>query len=236
VDLNAYRQDFSCLRERVCFCPICSKEGSVKLWNNGSYERSVRCGAETVSLRIFRKLCPNCRVSFSLHPGSILKRQSYSLAFVAAWLWTFLTKGTAFRERSFLEAQGVKLPDPDPKMSWSDSLDYLGQRTRPGYQLLRYWSVLFCSRADALWSELAEAFTVAQCSRSLGDGWPGAERTKCFQLAWLHWEALYRSRSAEPEIDTQEAFQKLLIFLSKAQSHKMRRAAGGRYPYDVIIR
>jgi hypothetical protein len=239
VDLNAYRQNSSFLREQVVFCQLCANGlRRVKLWKNGSYPKHVPCGkpGETIRMRIFRKLCPECRTSFSLHPEFLLNRQAYSLTFVAAWLWAFLTRGTAIRDRIFLEAFNVRLPDNDPKMSWSDSLDYPGQRTRPGYQLLRYWSVLFCFRAKALLPELVEAFTAGQYLRSLAEGWQGPDNAKSLQLAWLHWEALWRSRSPKLEIDTEEAFRQFIRFLSKAPSHKMRRAAGGRYPYDVIIR
>ena len=237
MDLNVYRQKSSCLREQVCSCPLCTGGSEqVELWNNGSYYKHFPCGApgETLRLRVFRKLCPKCRTSFSLHPEFLVNRQSYSLAFVAAWLWTFLKNGTAVRDRAFLKAHSVRLPDKDPKMSWSDSLDYPGQRTRPGYQLLRYWSVLFCFRAKVLLPELVEAFT-AGCPRGLAEGWRGPERAKSLQLAWLHWEALWRARSSKPEVDTQEAFRQFVRFLAKARSHKTRRAAGGGYPYDVII-
>lgn len=183
---------------------------------------------------IFRKLCSGCRTSFSLHPEQLLKRQRYSLAFVAAWLWAYL-HGTTIRARSFLETNNVGLPASDPQMSWSDSLDYPGQRTRPGYQLLRYWSVLFCSRANSLLPELTQAFIQSQSSGKLADGWQVPERARSLQLAWLHWEALWRARSPGPNIDTKEAFRQLVRFLAKALSHKARRAAGGRYPYDVII-
>ena len=57
------------------------------LWNNGSYSRHfpTEMPGRTVLTRIYRKLCPECRTSFSLHPEPLLKRQRYSLAFVAAW-------------------------------------------------------------------------------------------------------------------------------------------------------
>lgn len=188
----------------------------------------------TVLVFIFRKLCSGCRTSFSLHPEPLLKRQRYSLDFVAAWLWAFL-HGTAIRARSFLEAHSVRLPVDDPKMSWSDSLDYPGQRTRPGYQLLRYWSILFCSRARLLLPELTQAFIQSRLTRELAEGWQGVERARGLQLAWLHWEALWKARSSVPDIDTQEAFRQMVRFLAKAPSHNVRRAVGGRYPYDVII-
>ena len=234
MDLNAYLQNFSCLREQVCFCPLCP--GEQKLWNNGSYLRNVPSEVPglTVLVLIFRKLCSRCRTSFSLHPEQLLKRQRFSLAFVSAWLWAFL-HGTTIRARSFLETHSVRLPADDPKMSWSDSLDYPGQRTRPGYQLLRYWSVLFGSRAQLLLPEITQAFIQRRLTRELAEGWQGPERARSLQLAWLHWEALWRARSCSSDIDTQEAFRQLVRFLAKAPSHKVRRAVGGRYPYDVII-
>lgn len=234
MDLNAYRQNFSCLKVKVCFCPLCP--GEQELWNNGSYSRHFPTGVpgETVLVLIFRKLCPGCRTSFSLHPEQLLKRQRYSLGFVAAWLWAFL-HGTSFRARSFLESHSVQLPIDDAKMSWSDSLDYPGQRTRPGYQLLRYWSVLFCSRARLLLPELTQAFIQSRLTRELAEGWQGPEQARSLQLAWLLWSTMWRSRSPVPDIDTQEAFRQLVRFLAKAPSHNVRRAVGGCYPYDVII-
>jgi len=192
---------------------------TVKLWDNGSYPRCIPCEipGETTWLDIFRKLCSECRTSFSLHPEFLLKRQRYSLAFVAAWLWAFLMNGASIRDRLFLETHSVPCPDPDPKMSWSDSLDFPGQRTRPGYQLLRYWSVLFCSRAQVLLPKLTEAFIATSGSGGSGklaEGWLVPERARSFQLTWLHWEALWRARSPGPEIDAEKAFYQLVRFLA----------------------
>ena len=189
----------------------------------------------TVLTRIYRKLCPECRTSFSLHPEPLLKRQRYSLAFVAAWLWAFLKDKLSIRDRSFLEFHGIRTPDDDPQMSWSDCLDYPGQRTRPGYQLLRYWSVLFCRRAQRLLPSLMEAFVEAGCELGPAEGWKVSERARSFQLIWLHWEAMWRSRSCETDIDAEEAFRQLVRFLTKVPSHKVRRVGGGGESYDVLI-
>lgn len=240
MDLNVYRQNTSCLREKVENCPLCSTEKEdVELWSNGSYHRHIPCGraGETIRLRVYRKLCsnPECRTSFSLHPEGLLNRQAYSLTVVSAWLWAFLVDGASLRSRDFLKSLNVHLPVPDSRMSWSDSLDFPGQRTRPGYQLLRYWSVLFCHRASTLLPLLVQAFAETQCLGALSEGWPVPERARDLQLAWLHWEALWKSRSKTADIDRQEAFCQMVRFLAKALSHKTRRAGGGRYPYDVII-
>lgn len=240
VDCNALLQNPQELKdhERCQICPICPAELEIRLWNNGSYPRLFpgEAPGETVLSRIFRKLCRRCRTSFSLHPESLLKRQRYSLAFVAAWLWVFLKRGASVRDRSFLEAHQVALPIEDPLLSWSDSLDQPGQRSRPGYQLLHRWRVLFSSRAQYLLSELVDA-AVEVGRLSLSQGWEVVESAQFLQTAWLHWEALWRSRLSTPDIDSDKAFLKFIQFLAKApSSHKARRAVPRRYPYDVLIR
>lgn len=182
--------------------------------------------------RIFRKLCRRCRTSFSLHPEWILKRQRYSLAFVAAWLWAFLM-GTAVRDRTFLEENKVKLPTSDVRSSWSDSLDQ--QRTRPGYQLLHRWGKLFCARAKQLLPALVEA-AIAAGEPPLSRGWEVVEKAQSLLLTWLHWEALRRAASPTPEIDRVEAFHQLVRTLAQVPSHQARRVSQRRHPYDVIIR
>jgi hypothetical protein len=204
---------------------------TVRLWNNGSYQRLFP--GESVTLPIYRKLCPQCRVSFSLHPEPLLKRQRYGLALVAAWLWAFL-KGASFRDRSFLEANQVKLPDEDGRSSWYDSLDQ--QRTRPGYQLLHRWSNLFCSRAKEFLPELVGA-AIEAGEPHLSEGWKVVEKAHGLLMAWLHWEAQWRSQSPTLEVDQEEAFRQLVRTLAKIPlSHKARRVAQRPYSYDVIIR
>lgn len=183
---------------------------------------------------IYRKLCPECRTSFSLHPESLLKRQRYSLAFVAAWLWAFLKHGASVRNRSFLEVQQIVLPVADPLLSWSDSLDQPGQRSRPGYQLLHRWSDLFCSRAQELVEDFVDAARQVKELR-LSQGWEVVEAAQALQITWLHWEALWRSRVVSSEFDSQEAFRQLVRSLAKVPSHKARRAAGRPHSYDVLI-
>lgn len=235
IDCKTYAQDPEILKkhEQTASCPLCpaglSKD--VRLWNNGSYQRLFP--EESVALPIYRKLCPKCRVSFSLHPEPVLKRQRYSLTLVAAWLWAFL-KGASLRDRSFLEENQVKLPVEDERTSWSDSLDQ--QRTRPGYQLLHLWSNLFCSRATQFLPELIGA-AIEAGEPLLPEGWEVAEKARGLLMAWLHWEAQWRSRLSTLEVDQSEAFRQLIRTLAKIPlSHEARRDAQRRYPYDVIIR
>ncbi|MGE0494335.1 MAG: hypothetical protein AB7S38_34300 [Vulcanimicrobiota bacterium] len=68
---------------------------------------------------IYRKYCCRCRVSFSLLPQFLLRRQSYSLSLVAAWLWAWLN-GASTRQREFYLSNQVELPAVDQKLSWSD--------------------------------------------------------------------------------------------------------------------
>jgi len=240
VDCNAYLKSPEILKEdkRVKWCPICLADYSchVRLWNNGSYQRLCpgEVPGETSLTFIYRKLCPDCRTSFSLHPEPLLKRQRYSLAFVAAWLWAFLKDRVSIRDRSFRDAHQVKLPAQDPLLSWSDSLDQPGQRSRPGYQLLHRWSAVFCLRATQLLPELVNA-TIEAGQPILSDGWPVATRAQAFLTAWLQWEALYRLEQPTPVIDAQEAFRQLVRTLTKVPSHKARRAVSRRHFYDVLI-
>jgi hypothetical protein len=167
-----------------------------------------------------------------LHPEWLLKRQRYSLVFVAAWLWAFL-KGAVVRECSFLGENGVKLPVNDGRSSWSDSLDQ--QRTRPGYQLLHRWSTVFCSRAKLYTEQLVNA-AIASGNPPVYPDWEAAERAHSLLLAWVHWEALCRAESPTLEVDQEEAFRQLVRTLARVPSHKARRVSQRRYPYDVIIR
>ncbi len=235
IDCNAYAQNPEILRRhaQTTFCPLgCIAEtgGPVRLWDNGSYLRLLL--GSSILAPIYRKLCRICRTSFSLHPETLLKRQRYSLAFVAAWLWAFLG-GTAFRSRSFLEENQVSLPANDGRSSWSDSLDQ--QRTRPGYQLLHRWGTIFCSRAKLYIEELVNA-AIASGNPPVYPDWEVAERARGLLLAWVHWEALCRAESPTLEVDQEEAFRQLVRTLAKVPSHKARRASQRRYPYDVIIR
>lgn len=234
MDRNAYLQDPAILVEKVHLCPICAPRLRVPLWRNGSYRRLFPGDApgEFIAVRVYRKLCQRCRTSFSLHPEPLLKRQRYSLAFVAAWLWAFLHLGATTRGRDFFESQGILVPDPDPLMSWTDTLDQPGVRSRPGYQLLHRWSVLFCLRAGALLPDLVDA--AADAGVRLSEGWKVVERARELQIAWLHWEALAGWNAVglvEPEV----TFRQLVRQLAKVPSHKSRRDARRRFPYDVLI-
>ena len=82
---------------------------------------------------------------------------------------------------------------------------------------------------------IMEAFVEEGCETKLTEGWKVSERARSFQLVWLHWKAMWRSRSCGPDIDTEEAFRQLVRFLTKVPSHKVRRAGGGSEPYDVLI-
>lgn len=221
---------------RCQFCPLCPAEPGVRLWNNGSYPRlfPLEMPGDTVNSRIYRKLCPVCRTSFSLHPESLLKRQRYSLAFVSAWLWVFLKDRLSVRDRSFREAHHMALPAEDPFLSWSDSLDQPGQRGRPGYQLLHRWSGIFCSRATHWLPELVNA-TIETGRPILFTGWEVAAKAQPFLLVWLLWESLYRLEHSTPHIDTKEAFRQLVRSLAKVQSHKRRRVGSDQRSYDVLI-
>jgi hypothetical protein len=234
VDRNAYIQDPAILVEKVPFCPICAPRLRVPLWRNGSYRRLFpgEVPGEFVAVLIYRKLCRRCRTSFSLHPEPLLKRQRYSLTLVAAWLWAFLRLGAATRCRDFFESQRILVPEPDPLMSWTDTLDQPGSRSRPGYQLLHHWRVLFCSRAGVLLPHLVDA--VADAGVRLSEGWKVAERARELQIAWLHWEALACWNAAGP-VAPEGAFRQMVRQLAKIPSHKTRREPQRRFPYDVLI-
>lgn len=225
------------LRRQVTICPVCPSELNQGLSNNGSYLRSfpLEVPGETVLTWIYRKLCACCRTSFSLHPEFILKRRRYSLTFVAAWLWAFL-KGSSTRSREFLEAHQVKVPPDDPHLSWSDSLDQPGQRTRPGYQLLHRWSVRFCQQAQERIEDVMKS-SIQAGQLKIAEGWSVPEKARSLQLAWLYWEAMWRSNSDTNDIDSDEAFRQLVRVLSqtKTLSHKGRRDGQRRFPYDVLI-
>jgi len=238
VYCNALLKDPEKLKEheQCQVCPLCPAELEVHLWNNGSYPRLFpgAVPGEAVWSVVYRKLCPECRTSFSLHPESLLKRQRYSLAFVAAWLWAFLKDRVSVRDRAFREAHQMTMPTEDPLLSWSDSLDQPGQRSRPGYQLLHRWSAVFCSRATQLLPELVDA-TIEAGQPILSDGWAVTTKAQAFLTAWLQWEALYRLEHYTPIIDTEEAFRQLVRTLTKVPSHKARRAVPRRHSYDVLI-
>ena len=233
MDSNLYFQNPSCLEALAEHCPFCT--GSVVLWKNGSYTRQVCCipGQITTTV-IYRKLCPNCRTHFSLHPEFILKRQRYSLGIVAAWLWSFLRLGTSSRCRKFYDRIGIFPDDIDPQLSWTDFLDQPDTRTRPGYQLLNYWSHLFCHRAGVLQEYLMKSVNERQSGLELASPWPCPKRARSLQLAWLHWSALLRSQSQLP-LEEQSSFRKFVRFLTPAPSHKARRAILGPENYDVLI-
>ena len=235
MDRNAYIQDPALLIEKVHLCPICPAGAAPPLWRNGRYPRYFpgdQPGNSVLSW-VYRKLCRRCRTSFSLHPEPLLKRQSYSLAFVAAWLWTFLTQGGPVRNRPFLESHSVCLPAEDPLLSWSDMLDQ-GERTQPGYQLLHRWATLFCDRAKVLVPGLVNAAVAAGVHR-LSAGWKVPRKAYELQLTWLYWRALAELRASSSTVPAAEIFQQLVRQLSKVPSHKARRDARRRFPYDVLI-
>ena len=225
------------LRQRVTICPVCPSEENQGLWNNGSYSRSfpLEIAGEIVETRVYRKLCPCCQTSFSLHPKVLLKRRRYGLTVIAAWLWAFL-KGSSTRSRDFLEAHRVKLPLDDPHLSWSDSLDQPGQRTRPGYQLLHRWSVYFCQQAQERIEDVMKS-AIQAGNLKIAEGWSVPEKARSLQLVWLYWEAMWRSNSDTNDIDSEEAFRQLVRILSqtKTLSHKGRRDGERRFSYDVLI-
>ena len=117
-------------------------------------------------------------------------------------------------------------------MSWSDTLDQPGNRSRPGYQLLHRWSVLFCARAQALLPSIVDTFSTT--SAQLSEGWSVAGKAQQLQLAWLHWEALARWNSTSPA-ESEVIFRQLVRQLAKVPSHEARRDANRRFPYDVLI-
>jgi len=204
-----------------------------ELWDNGSYQRLIPTApGQAVPGIVFRKLCPQCMTSFSLHPEFLLKRQRYSLALVAAWLWSFLKNGTSSRCQEFYRKQGVVLPNLDPLLSWTDSLDLSGERTRPGYQTLHYWSKMFCHRAELLREELVAASQTLDICQS--PSWSVPVKARSLQLCWLRWEMLCRSRETTPS-EPEMAFQKLVRTLAKAPSHKARREPARQDLYDVLI-
>lgn len=165
-----------------------------------------------------------------------MKGRRYSLGFIAAWLWAFL-RGASVRSKAFLEAHQVRIPPTDDHLSWSDSLDLLEEKIRPGYQLLHRWSLSFCLKAQDRIEDMIKA-AVQAGPLQLSEGWPVPEKAKAFQIAWLHWEALWRSSSPTTDIDSEEAFRQLVRVLNqtKSLSHKGRRDGSPRFPYDVLIK
>lgn len=230
-DRNAYELDPKKLSCAVKECPLCH----ARLWKNGNYVRYLPGdGAhDGTSGIIYRKRCSDCKASFSFHPEFLLPRQSYSLRFVAAWLWAFLG-GASFRCRGFLNRNGVTIPAAEQGVSWSDALDW--QRTVPGYQLLHRWSQNFCSRARDQLPRLIDSATAAGVVH-LSEGREVVERAQPFETVWLHWEAMWRMKSTTATIDTEEAFRQLVRRLArKPLSHNVRRDGSPEYLYDVLIR
>ena len=214
-------------------CPYCKVGG--QLWNNGCYRRQVSLAPDQIiTTVVYRKLCSKCRTHFSLHPEFLLKRQRYSLGLVAAWLWTFLTNSTSSRCREFYKQLGISPKGTDSQLSWTDQLDQPGSRTQPGYQLLNYWSDLFCHRASVLQGSLMNAVCATKPELELSSSVQCSERSYSLQLAWLHWLVLLRAQSNLP-IEENSAFPKFIRFLSQAPSHKVRRVKRPLSLYDVLI-
>ena len=236
VDSNLYFQNPQCLRNLVEHCPFCRTDGGpTVLWENGSYGRQVYCApGQIIRTLIYRKLCPSCRTHFSLHPEFVLKRQRYSLYFVAAWLWSLLRRSSSSRCRKFYDRVGISPREQDSRLSWTDLLDQPGARTKPGYQLLSYWSHLFGYRAGVLHESLVKAVNELQTELELTELRPCPERARSLQLAWLHWCVLSRAQSQLP-LDEQSCFRKFVRFLAQAPSHKARRVIRGPEIYDVLI-
>lgn len=232
MDSKLYFQDPRCLSERIECCPYCEAQ---KLWNNGSYPRQLYCTpGELTTTVVYRKLCPNCHTHFSLHPEFLLKRQRYSLYLVAAWLWSFFRRGASTRCREFYERHGISFRGGEPRISWTDQLDQPDSRTRPGYQLLNYWSHLFCHRAALLQEDLVKSVSELRSGLELASSWPCSKRARPLQLAWLHWLVLLRAES-RLSTDEESAFLNYVRFLSQAPSHKARRAIPAPETYDVLI-
>ena len=236
MDSNLYFQNPECFRNLFEHCLFCrTEDGPTVLWENGSYDRQVCCAPGQITRTlIYRKLCPSCRTHFSLHPEFVLKRQRYSLYFVAAWLWSFLRQGSSSRCRKFYDRVGISPREQDSRLSWTDLLDQPGARTRPGYQLLNYWSHLFCHRAGVLQDSLVNAVNELRTELELTEVWPCPKRARSLQLAWLHWCVLSRAQS-QLSLDEQSSFQKFVRFLTQAPSHRARRVICGPEIYDVLI-
>lgn len=92
--------------------------------------------------------------------------------------------------------------------------------------------MLFCSRASALLPDLVDA--AADTGVRLSEDWKVAERARELQIAWLHWEALGRWNAVGP-VEPEVTFRQLVRQLAKVPSHKSRRDARRRFPYDVLI-
>lgn len=226
----------------VVLCPLCLLESVEQvLAKNGSYPRWIPNGSRRVLGRIFRKYCSRCRVSFSLLPEFLLPRQRHRLGLVAAWLWEWL-QGTSARCRDFYLRHGIKCPEPDDRMCWSDLLDQPGLRTRPGYQLLYWWAERFSQRAARLVPELRDAVEgLTGMARTAGEalaGWRVPEAGRSLAHAWIAWEALWRHGSTRGELDPREAFAQLVRFLARdplPRSHPVRLASGNAVTYDCIV-
>lgn len=222
------------MRDLVLHCPVCELGGlEVELVRNGGYPRSIplkpgdRCAGW-----IYRKYCSGCRLSFSLLPEFLLRRQRYGLSLVAAWLWAWLG-GASSRCRDFYMAGGIGFTEPD-QMSWADWLDQPGQRTRPGYQLLLRWVRVYSRRAR---QQLADLVDALEDQGARLNHQPLA-RDGALALAWRYWEALSRSSSTKPSdlvFDDQATFQNLVRYLAREPSHVVRRASGGILSYDVLV-
>jgi hypothetical protein len=68
----------------------------------------------------------------------------------------------------------------------------------------------------------------------LSEGCKVTEKAYDLQVAWLYWEALAGLRASGP-IVAAEVFPQLVRQLARAPSHKARRDASRRFPYDVLI-
>lgn len=232
-DGKSYLENPERVRDQVVWCPVCRARGiAVRLARNGWYPRSIplRPGDRRGG-KIFRKFCSRCRVSFSLLPEFLLRRQRYRLALVAAWLWAWLC-GASSRCRDFYRIQGIRFAEAS-RMAWSDWLDQPDQRTRPGYQLLHRWVDVFTHRARQQMSELvAAAYEVGARLEEPSSPF----RANPLGLAWLHWEALVRAGSAGSGTnDRRAAFEQLIRYLAREPSHLARRVSGGVFAYDVLV-
>lgn len=207
---------------------------------NGGYDRWFWDDGTDVRRRVYRKFCRKHTASFALLPMLVLARWQYPLPFVVAWLWAAL-HGASCRSREFLIAQGVRVAEPEPEMSWSDQQEE--GHVRPCYQLLARWSREFAIRAARLIPALmslcvllgvemkavAESVSALRVTRS---------RLSPLPVALGLMLVLRRALTPQAEIDLETCLSDLVIGLTRRRlppSHGVLRASGGRLLYDSLI-
>lgn len=219
-------------------CPLSDEQHP--LVRNGGYDRWFWIDWVEKRVRVSRKLCRKCGVSFSLLPEDALAHWQYPRDFVEAWLWAAL-QGTSCRSRDFLVAEGVPLPEPDPDESWSDQQD--GSGVRPCHQLLARWTREFAVRAARLTPTLTALcvlleLDLKEVAASISELRVTRPRLSPLPVALGLMQVLRRALAPDLDFDLRACLPQLLVCLARRQlppSHGVLRASGGRLLYDSLI-